>query len=631
MAADSREIDKKFSFSSAENLLAELDNLGDILGDQALSPLRTDASEDASKELGDGSEVIFLDNENRPLEFLSPGSSQHLLPVAAIKASTACLTHLGNIESLDRVDLSDCKAICVMPGDQVARFQSQAGLDAQSPKIKLSASRHFEQREDGGIYALRYGYLQLNNHLLSLASPLWINGERLKVYWLVLEQRAASCEPDWLEFWWQEHKIKKALETQHGVSQIELLKKEDVLAEPILLYQGRPAVDGSDGRIDLFIDVEKRVGQHNPDGTINFHEKNQTANVTAGQRLATLKKPILAVHGENVFGDMIPAQEGKNLSVKCGENVRSEVSEDSEHFYAIRDGAVRFSNNVLSVSPILYLNDGVNFETGNIDFKGSVFIKGEIMPGFTVQAEGDIIVSGSVDNNVLIKANNDVLISHGVRGPKTTVKAGRDIQVQFAQGTILAAARDVKIGSFAYHSIIRAGDSCIVSRSSELRGGSIIGGEVRAHNTIDSFFAGTPFEETTELGVGLTFQQAELIEQLQADIENNNRHVRQLLNFFGLDRIDPDEIKKKIDQAANETQKKGLILRARQLGLQAKNFQTLLKKREEFLASIEPPSDESCINIREKIYPGVLVRIGNRKIKILDEKNSFKMKYADIS
>lgn len=59
--------------------------------------------------------------------------------------------------------------------------------------------------------------------------------------------------------------------------------------------------------------------------------------------------------------------------------------------------------------------ENVGATTGNIDFIGSVYVKGDVQSGFKVSATDDIIVDGLVEGS--LEAGGNIILRNGMKGP----------------------------------------------------------------------------------------------------------------------------------------------------------------------------------------------------------------------
>ena len=612
-------------FLKTKELLNELD---DLLCDDDLELLdeNNGSGEPSPSEEG----ICYIDEMRRPLEFLRPGKQQQSLSIEYLKQVSGALSRAVRQDDPQLIPFESISAFSVFPGDLIACCVEEASLfDVNTRRVRLSWSNHFIQNSHGDIIANRYGYLLLEKNTLSIVSPIILDKLNLNVFWLLLDRRPVSFQKEWLDAWWKDRRIKVAPDTFLLEQQIQAMTTATNTLGTLLLARGQAPEQGRDAKIELSVDLEKNIGLEKKDGSIDFHEVNFVTNAVADQEIAIRIPPTPGGSGTDVFGNTLPARNGKDHVLHPGDGVWVDSANGKEIFYAKHAGAIRYHHDTLSITQVLILHKGVNFETGNINFNGDVFVDGDIMPGFSVTANGDISVNGSVDNNVLITSGQSVAVSRGILGPRTVISAKENIRAQFIQGGRLAAGGQVALGSFAYHSRIRAGESVTVNCSTDPRSGSIIGGEVSATEFIDADTAGTPIWETTELSVGFTSEQAEVLERLQIEIENYSRHIRQLLDFFGMNRIDPKAIRKQIERAKNEAEKKCMTLRAKQLGIQAKNYQVLLQKRDQFVSKLGPGVSGAYVKLRKIAYPGVIVRIGSHRKAFADEVKRLKLKLVD--
>ena len=66
--------------------------------------------------------------------------------------------------------------------------------------------------------------------------------------------------------------------------------------------------------------------------------------------------------------------------------------------YAAIDGLFTLTGGeTINVFPIYEVNGDVDYHTGNIDFVGTVVIRGNVLTGFRIRAAGDIRIVGGVE------------------------------------------------------------------------------------------------------------------------------------------------------------------------------------------------------------------------------------------
>jgi len=265
--------------------------------------------------------------------------------------------------------------------------------------------------------------------------------------------------------------------------------------------------------------------------------------------------------------------------------------------------------------------ESVSCNTGNIHFAGDVVVQGSVDAGFSVYAAGNVIITGTVESGSGIFAQGDVVVGVSIMGKRTVVKAGGFIRTQNIHEATVSAGRDILLSGYAFHARLRAGGFIQVTKAgaqSSKYSGSIMGGEAWASSGIDTNSAGTPAWGHTELMAGILPEQSEKLDDLQKNIEVKNTHIRQLLDHFGLTSINLDKIRGMIEQSQG-LYRKSMALKAKSLAKAGKKLQELLAKREQILAQIGPVSDMVEIKIRERAYPNVVIRIGNKKRMLSSE------------
>ena len=94
------------------------------------------------------------------------------------------------------------------------------------------------------------------------------------------------------------------------------------------------------------------------------------------------------------------------------------------------DGHVSLVEGKVFVSDV-YEVENVDLSTGNIDFEGSVQVKGNVSSNFVIRAGGNVIISGVVEG-AYIEAGGNIIIARGMNGmTKGILKAGGNIVAKF--------------------------------------------------------------------------------------------------------------------------------------------------------------------------------------------------------
>ena len=275
---------------------------------------------------------------------------------------------------------------------------------------------------------------------------------------------------------------------------------------------GQPPVDGKDGTIRLVFDPDEH--QRGPveleDGTVDFKTLSQICNVKKGQLIAERIPAEAGIPGKAVTGAVLPAKNGREARFRVGKNVV--VNAEKTAMYAAIDGMVtKTEREKINVFPVYEVNGDVDYKTGNIDFVGTVVIRGNVLTGFRVRAGGDIRIIGGVEG-AEIEAEGSVEITGGIMaGGKGYVKAGRNVRCSFIQDANVFANEDVIVSQSIMHSNIRASRSVICLGAK----GLIVGGSIQAGERVRARTIGNTLSTATTIEVGVAPELRSELTQLR--------------------------------------------------------------------------------------------------------------------
>ena len=283
-----------------------------------------------------------------------------------------------------------------------------------------------------------------------------------------------------------------------GISEeaIRLFLLEKRYFETYVLAKGAKAREGSDGYIEYTFNTSlKPTPKMNEDGTVDFHTLENVNHIKSGDVVAILHPEDRGDNGTDILGRPVYPRKVKRAVFRYGKNM--EVSEDKLKLISKVDGHVTLENDKVFVSNVLELVD-VDASTGDINYSGSVMIKGNVLAGFSVKAAGDISVSGIVEGATII-ADGDITFNRGVQGMnKAVIKAGGNIEAD----SIL-------------HSKVRAKGTIKASG----RNGLIVGGEVRSICLVEAKNIGNEMGTATVVGVGVDPAAKKRVDELKTSLQ----------------------------------------------------------------------------------------------------------------
>ncbi|CAM2893163.1 FapA family protein [Paenibacillus sediminis] len=386
---------------------------------------------------------------------------------------------------------------------------------------------------------------------------------------------------------------------------------------------GQEPVNGQDGSIRMITDINEK--EHRPleseDGKVDYKELVKLNNVRKGQLIAERIPSVPGINGIAVTGEPIPYKPGKEAQFKVGKNVV--VNPENTAMYAAIDGLItKTEKGKINVFPIYEINGDVDYSIGNIDFVGTVVIRGNVLTGFRIKADGDIRVIGGVEGAEL-EAGGSVEISGGIIGyNKGYVKAQQNVKSSFIQDGQVQAGGDIIVSQSILHSNIRAGKDVMCNGAK----GLIVGGNIQAGERVLARTVGNSMSTATVIEVGvlpdLRNELTELRAQLKLQMENMDKTDKalNLLDQLALSgHLPPDKLALRIKLTA--TKKSNLAEEA------------AIKDR---ILAIEKELEDvgkARVDIINTIYGGAKIVIGRYTKYIKDpvQRISFRYKDGDIS
>jgi uncharacterized protein (DUF342 family) len=177
-------------------------------------------------------------------------------------------------------------------------------------------------------------------------------------------------------------------------------------------------------------DPEKcaETGGEGADETADFYNAISYIEVTEGTTIAKVVEPTSGVDGATVTGEVVKAKTGPKLDVKL-DPVSLDVSQGGI-VRAKLSGVLQVSRYAVRVSDLLEVSD-VNFETGNIQAKGSVHVRCAVKDCFQIEATSDVIVDGLVEA-ATIKCGGLLMLRRGMAArEKGSIDVGGDVDAGF--------------------------------------------------------------------------------------------------------------------------------------------------------------------------------------------------------
>ncbi|WP_317367340.1 FapA family protein [uncultured Tyzzerella sp.] len=281
---------------------------------------------------------------------------------------------------------------------------------------------------------------------------------------------------------------------------------------------------GKDGFLEYCVDInEKKIKPKIlEDGTIDYKSLNLFEPVLEGTILAIQVEAINGENGKNIYGDIVVSEE-VNPPPDLPKGKNTEISSDGKRLISTINGYVIYEKNLVNVLPILEIKSDINNSTGNIDFVGRVIVRGNVLSGFTINAEGDIDIYGWVEGATIISEGN-IFIEKGIQGAnKAKIVANKNISLNFVENATLIAEGDISASSIMNCSVLCNGNVSIIGKRGLMLGGkAIIGKDLIAKDI------GSNMSNNTEITVGVNYKVLNKYEELVKLIDSLSQRYNSL-------------------------------------------------------------------------------------------------------
>mgnify|MGYP003439309343 FL=1 len=408
----------------------------------------------------------------------------------------------------------------------------------------------------------------------------------------------------------------------HGLLPIHM--ESIVPSKAILVAQGTPPIKGNDAKI-TYLQIPERKPVIREDGKADYYDLNFIFEILEGSWLGEKIPPEQGIEGQNVYGELLPATPGRDIPLKYDHKSAYEAEEDGKIVLRSRiSGVLEHSQGLISVNHHLPINGDVGIETGNLEFEGSISIRGTVQNGFSVIAKGDISIEGpeGVSGAKLIKSiDGDIYIRGGVFGlGETRIEAGGSIFVKNVNEANLYAGEDIHIGFYAIGSNLKAHSILLDERK-----GKIIGGTAIAKSQIVTSISGNRLERRTELIINSVNKQ-----EVYAIIQDKAAHLKVLQEEITTLEEQVNRLKPIVERL--NKQQVAAFEQAKQNLTQYKEEAMVIDHEIKVLMNDLRNVGKEEIQVLKQAYPGTYIQIG-KKSSILSKmtNGTFLLEFGELN
>ncbi|TGN18907.1 DUF342 domain-containing protein [Leptospira idonii] len=462
--------------------------------------------------------------------------------------------------------------------------------------------------------------IQISDDRLSatlVVKPLWLIGGSMSNILILEAIEKARIHPDRI-LMQDVDKAASSIEAAIGDASQHKSQLEFIIA------RGKPAKQGKSGWIKFYFPRAQRVVLKE-DGSADFRNINKYIHVKEGEKLATLFDGLAGEQGVDVEGKPVYPNPIDRPKLTLGKNVLPKTIEDPENpglqlkeYFAALSGVVFSTDNSLTVSPELNIDSSIGLGTGNINFDGTIRVKGTIEEGAVVVCNGSLFLEGNVESSE-VTVGEDLEVKGGVKGKsKGVIRIKGDLRAKFIENAILEIDGDCIVENFILGSKVYCLGNVILTGESS----SLVGSEVITYKGITLSSLGSSAQMDTTVEIGFHFKNDRLftegtakLQQLDKELEAVVPEIQKIKEVVQRTRGKLDEARKqKFKDVFDAYQKKSKTLE-------------LLRSKVEELKSTRYNTDNVKVVVRNTAHPGATIKYRRQIEKITKPQTSFIMNF----
>ena len=381
--------------------------------------------------------------------------------------------------------------------------------------------------------------------------------------------------------------------------EVDKIAKGNFGKRPILIAKGTYPEDGKDGWYEYFFRTEvDRSPAILEDGSVDYQNMDWFEVVKAGQKLVVYHSADTGVPGSTVRGRTLQSRKGKERRPFSGSGFH--MLPDQKTYVADIDGIITLKGNRLEISKILML-DEVTLATGNVNFDGSVYIKGNVGDGTVVQATEDVVVDGFVESAEIISGGNIVLRQGANASGRSSIRAEGNIIGKFFETTTVHAKGDIQ-ANYCLNCDLYAEGKIIISGKS----GSLVGGRTTVISGLQAYNLGNRTGVATRIWLGATDEIRERLVLPEAEIKDAQKELKVLQNTC-------EDMRRKYPPEVRNTMESYLKME-NAVFAKEKQLAKLIAQSQQIEDTLLNMNDAEAV-VGGTIYEGVTIEMNGQKLK----------------
>jgi len=382
--------------------------------------------------------------------------------------------------------------------------------------------------------------------------------------------------------------------------------------DKLLIAQGDEAVMGTPARFESLLDSGEDEEEIDDDAIINYADISHMLLTNVGDPVMRRIPTDHGTIGMNIKGEEVnpPPVAEVEFNKDCS---GTELHPDDPNLLiAAIAGQPTLISNGVKINPVVIVDD-IDLSTGNMEFSGTVKVKGDVKTGMRLCVTGDVFVQGTVEA-AEIQAGGNITVNGGIIGmaesqPGGTAVSARlrsegSVQALFAESAVIEARESIMIAGNARQCDMMAGNEIIVGKNNP-KLGQIIGGKAQATQTVKAITLGSPTGNLTKIQVGHDPYLEEKLRDAEHSFQKKLDELDRIIKQIGYFKQHPEK-SSPAQHEEIEHQRKIVAQEVKDLvAVQA-------EMKEELIAA-----DSASVVVIKAVFEGVEIKIGRQTWPIL--------------
>ncbi|MBK8396976.1 MAG: DUF342 domain-containing protein [Leptospiraceae bacterium] len=294
---------------------------------------------------------------------------------------------------------------------------------------------------------------------------------------------------------------------------------------------GLPLVHGLDGWVKFFHPHNQRV-VIKEDGSADFRNLEKFISIKKDDKIATLFAGVPGTAGKDVYGMTLNPPAIKRPKITIGANIITVTNtspEEPEKIYveytSACNGVLFSTDESVSVSPELRIEQSVGISTGNVTYDGTVNVVGSIEDGARVECQGSLNVAENLESSD-ITVGKDLFVKGGIKAKaKGLVKIAGTVKAKFIENSILEIGGDLIIEGYILNSKIFCLGSIVMSGPTS----AILGSEIIVMGGLSTYNLGSNAGVDVIIELGAHFQNERLFNEFQNKVKASEKEMANII------------------------------------------------------------------------------------------------------